>query len=666
MQNQNDYKDWLQKAKYLKKIIETLIEKGDIDTAEAKILEYKNLAPQDIEIKSIETILCIMKNQLNQAEQTAKEGLENCPFNFDLNYNLSYAQIALGKPQEAVEALINAKAVAKSEDEIKIIEDSIKGLKKTETNLDWSQETQLNYKLFPLKNTSQTYIGHPLFVKDGLEGYIPLYYNEAIQEYPVQLWNCFKTETLNAKITKDLCEFENLDNHTIPVAVTESADLILTTNQKEYKFTDFIPNRYYYLPVKSAEKITIKSLAKVIVGQPIALKQEKSHQAKLVLNIFVDGLSQEIIDQHTLEKLMPNTHNFFKKGSIFTNCYSNAEWTLASVPTMFTGRYQTNTHIYHPELLHTIDDQESMGTAFQKDGYLTFQACGNWRKNPAYGYTKGMDRMIYQSATVGSKAEDIIASFLEQQRAFEERDQFAWLSFFELHNVDDNKAPIISNQIRNSLDSRIIANDNKKSVAKSYDNKKIERYINEINRLDYYLKTLFDFVESKYPKDQFIVSLVSDHGQSYISEDQSLLGHSRIKVPFMVRGIGIPQQTTEDLMENIDLLPILLDKANIKYEENQFDGKTPIALGGKHPKEYVYSESIYPGKTYKANLEDKEHTFSFESEYPVQEDGRFDLGIYKIRLINKETNEDQTETHQEKTDRYFITVIDHISSYLKI
>ena len=48
---------------------------------------------------------------------------------------------------------------------------------------------------------------------------------------------------------------------------------------------------------------------------------------------------------------------------------------------------------------------------FQDEGYFTFQACGDWRKSPSYGYVKGFDRTIYQSATMGSLCNDIIFSF---------------------------------------------------------------------------------------------------------------------------------------------------------------------------------------------------------------------------------------------------------------
>ncbi|MBU5310759.1 sulfatase-like hydrolase/transferase [Tissierella carlieri] len=659
----------IEKAQYLKKIIRNLVEKGDFVNAKAKIAEYKRLFPEDIEIISIETVMLMIKGEIDRAEQHVLDGLTEVPFNFDLNYNLGFICQAKGKYHEAANAFIIAKSVATTKEEETIIQDAINEIKKIDEKVDLSKINQSNYKLFPLKNNDDTWIGKPLFEDKNGEGYISLYYDEALESYPTQLWNFYKTETLRGKIYES-GEFilGNLNKSVLPLATLDkNTSITIILDNKEYKFNDFVSNRFYYIPIRSEGKVRIKSNNKFIIGEPLDLNQYKKHNVKLILNLFIDGLSQKLIDKYSLEKLMPNTYNFFNRGTIFNNCYSNAEWTLASVPTIFTGKYQSNHKIFHPELLHTISDScKSMGTYFKEDNYLTFQSCGNWRKTPSYGYVKGFDRMIYQSATIGSRAEEIIFSFLEQMRAFEERDHFIWLSFFELHNIDDSITSKVSNQIINSIDSRIIEKDEKKSVVKDYDERKIERYINELNRIDFYLKIVYDFIENKYTNDEILVSLFSDHGQSYIDEGDYILRDARTRVPFMIRGKDISSTISDELMENIDILPTILEKASIKFNSQELDGKIPKILGGKEEKEYVYSESIYPGKTYKAVIRDWEHTLIFKSENNVEQDGRFILGDFSIVLENNLTKEDETNKNTEKVTKYFDIIISHISALLKI
>lgn len=50
---------------------------------------------------------------------------------------------------------------------------------------------------------------------------------------------------------------------------------------------------------------------------------------------------------------MPNTYNFFSKGVICTNAYSDSEWTTPSFSSYWTGRYSDktmnlNTDIWFP------------------------------------------------------------------------------------------------------------------------------------------------------------------------------------------------------------------------------------------------------------------------------------------------------------------------------
>lgn len=134
----------------------------------------------------------------------------------------------------------------------------------------------------------------------------------------------------------------------------------------------------------------------------------------------------------------------------------------------------------------------------------------------------------------------------------------------------------------------------------------------------------------------------------------------------MIRGKGIPSTISSDLIENVDILPTILDKASITFDSNAFDGQVPVTLGGKKEKEYLYSESIYPGKTYKAIIRDKEHSLIFESEGNVEDDGRFELGDFTIRLEDIRTKQDITNENLEKVKKYFNLIIDHIGSFLKI
>lgn len=667
-QIKNNVIDKFGKFTYVKRIIKSHINNGNLDKAKEKLDEYRLMFPQDIDINNIMTMLSIIENDLDEAERIALEGLKKVPFNFDLLYNLGFIYKLKKQHQKAADIYIKASKVATTDEEKRDVKEALDELRKLKPDIDFTKVEEVNHKLFPLKTDKSTYIGSPLFPINKDEGYFTQYYEGGyLGNYPVQLWNFYKTEILyGKKYGAGEKSFKVNSKSIIPISIlNQNTKVRLKVNGETYNFNNLIPNRFYYFPIKNEEEIDINSNGDVIIGNPIDIEQSKKHDIKLVLCLFIDGLSQKIFDDYPIEKIMPNTYSFFKKGAIFNNCYSNAEWTLPSVASIFSGKYQAHHNIFHPELPHVIGQGYNiLSEYFQDEGYFTFQACGDWRKSPSYGYVKGFDRTIYQSATMGSLCNDIIFSFLENVRAFKNRDHFAWLSFFELHRINEGLNPDISVQVNKTLKSIEKEEKHEKSVRVKYDENKIQRYVEEIRRLDYYLKLIYDFIEENYSNDEILISLFSDHGQSFLDNDTHILRDARTKVPFMIRGRHIPSTQTNDLVENVDILPTILEKCSIDYEVSELDGRIPHILGGDKKKEYVFSESKYPGQTYKAIIRDEFHTVTFESEGNVQSDGRFILGNFSIKLENNLTKQDETNEQSEKLNKYLDIIISHISAHI--
>ena len=59
-----------------------------------------------------------------------------------------------------------------------------------------------------------------------------------------------------------------------------------------------------------------------------------------------------------INKLIPNTINFFKAGLTFENCFANSEWTLPSVASLFTGKYTHKSKIFHPRYIKAFDSND--------------------------------------------------------------------------------------------------------------------------------------------------------------------------------------------------------------------------------------------------------------------------------------------------------------------
>ena len=57
--------------------------------------------------------------------------------------------------------------------------------------------------------------------------------------------------------------------------------------------------------------------------------------------------------------------------------------------------------------------------------------------------------------------------------------------------------------------------------------------------------------------------------------------------------LTIREKLSPKYIENIDLLTSLLNKTNIKFDQDNINGNLHFILGGKERK-YIFSESIYP------------------------------------------------------------------------
>lgn len=89
------------KVAKLKLNINKLIDIGDIANAEVLVNSYCNLAPNDIDLYSMRSILAFLKNDLIEAERVVLKGLLRSPYNCDLLNNKIYFMELSGRAKEA-------------------------------------------------------------------------------------------------------------------------------------------------------------------------------------------------------------------------------------------------------------------------------------------------------------------------------------------------------------------------------------------------------------------------------------------------------------------------------------------------------------------------------------------------------------------------------------
>lgn len=517
---------------------------------------------------------------------------------------------------------------------------------------------------FPLSK-SANYFFAPLFPSDRSNlAYHTKFYHEATQDPRLSQMQQYGSEILRGQtVSADTAWVADLDcASALPIAVTPRACERITGGHEirgsvgntPLHMSHLYAHHFYYLPINEPAKVSLSCKHDMVVGLPIPLRRPVRQRRKLVLMLFVDSFAWPIMDRIDLQRDLPNISRFFSKGAVFDNCFGVAEWTLPSIPSIHSGFYPGRHRVFHPRQDYRVSQHGCvLPQLFQNAGYLTFQSCCVWRKSPAYGYVEGFDRTVYQR---GRPFSDTSRALIEQLRAFPDRDHFCWLSAVDLHHPL-MLAPDISSQLQTPLGAFHFASGT--NVRTGQDAGRATRYVEELKRLDYYLGSLFDQLERQFTDEEMVVCLFSDHGVRFIGDDDQLLSPDVTNIACMMRGGGVPAGRTGELVQNIDLLPSLLHLCDLDGPAH-IDGRLPQVLGGSKSREYVFSQSIYPGQTYKASVKDGQYEFYFETCNPVDDDGQtdFDKAHCVLRLLG--THADISAEHAEVAGKFRRICEDHV------
>jgi len=485
---------------------------------------------------------------------------------------------------------------------------------------------------------------HPFLENNGNKYFAQIYGADKVTDTIIHQrgYLHFITEVITGEIYKEEFTFTTSNEVIIPVSIPDkntdkrNGKLIVQVNNSLFEMRGLKKNSFHYLSLPAKKNITINSPSNsIITGKPIIKKSHITTNKKLVISIFIDGLGAEIFNKKDFSTIMPNTSNYFSDGLIFFNGYANANWTLPSVPSIISGLYTINHGVYDSTLIqHIGEGYNVLSEYFKNAGYLTCRIDNGMRQSPSYNYAKGFDRTLQK---LNMPCKEVITNAIEHLTAFNERDNYLWLSFMDLHH-DLYGIPDTSKQVNMPLHIYDFASQKKKSPFASFDEKFIERYALEITRIDMYLGILYNFIKSNYNDDEIVVSICSDHGRGFLGSHEERLAEHRIKVPMMFKSIDIDSSTSDEIIEDIDYLPALLKATGLNVENSAIDGRVPRAMGGKIKKIFALCEDIHQEAKYYAAVYGVNHILFVESAEIVYNIKDFDFMSCKYRFFDRKSN----------------------------
>ncbi len=672
----------LKELRMLKQHIIELLQNNDLRSAEEKINEYSQYH-KNTDYYILKATYLFQLGDYKQTLDVLEEAFTNHPYSFEISFNMGIILETIGKGEESIQHYSYAAKRTKNPGEY---DACIENIQRVISNIQSDSSVSDEYisnlvnrcnqilneadgRSYPIDGSGESMVRKVMNKGSQEEFMINMYKLPLIADIGPENRLYHKTELVKGKEVEGETAISLNSPSIVPVSLIKAdSKLQIFQNDKEFEFTNSnLPyNRFHYLFFNEPGILSIKSTGKVFIGKPIS-KETKPDHPKLVLKIFIDGLSYKFLEQHGLQKVMPNTYQFFNEGFIGKNCYATSEWTLPSKASINTGKYSTSHKLLHPDLVYHFEKyNKMMSEYFSETGYYTSKICTNWRTTPGFGYYKGFDRVLYQNFMGGMDCKEVVMEAIEHIEAFKDGNNFLSISIMDLHNVPDEIENNLVVQADTEVSYRVSTNNKgETSVLTKFDTHKILKYYKEIQRVDLFLNVLYDHINKKYGKDEVVVLLHSDHGQTFLEEDHSITHESRRKVPLLMRGKNVPNMVSEELIETVDMLPMMLKACDIALPVS-IDGQLPESFGGEQKRDYAITHVIHPNQTYKAAITDCDHIFRFESKAEVQYDLSLNVDDYQVKLLNKYSGHDESDLHQEKINHYVEVIFDHIKGFIKL
>lgn len=316
----------------------------------------------------------------------------------------------------------------------------------------------------------------------------------------------------------------------------------------------------------------LKLLALLLVVLPISYiiyYAAKPKPASTIL-IILDTLRADHLGFYGYGRnTSPVLDQFAKDNLAFTNAVSTSSWTPPSVATMITGLYPSSHTMMPPgerdlaksKAFKLPDKAITLAEIFKENGYKTAALTPNPWITPEFGFDQGFDKFhthIRQNAEfITREAKEMIEDLAKDGKPF-----FALVHYLDPHDPYRPPAPY-SEMFTGKIPRDWDYNERMNSLMNQYDG--------EIRYMDYHLGDLFTWLKEKKLYDDTAILIIGDHGEQFLEHGDLTHGlqlyNEEINVPLFLKTAGTPLKgVIEEVVSNIDVLPTLVEQANIKFD----------------------------------------------------------------------------------------------------
>ncbi|WP_106626082.1 sulfatase-like hydrolase/transferase [Selenomonas massiliensis] len=409
----------------------------------------------------------------------------------------------------------------------------------------------------------------------------------------------------------------------VPVAGTEEGQKLFVSVSGSER--PAVLGKWAFSYFRFDESVTLRAEddSPYIVGTPIRVGHAP-HRRKLVLNILVDGLSWPAV-RECFAARMPETAQFFARGTVFDQHFSTSEYTYPALPAIETGRCPHHTQVFNEQNSHPLLPAHRTLSECMKDlGYYctAVMASGDGIYS---GALRGHDRILTHTGNL--PCHEGVERTIRHLEAFDEADQFLFLHCADVHpwnGVGYKFAPEVETHL--PPEERLFPLEkNGLSVRLPHYPIYQRQFFANLCHVDRSLGQLFAYITQRYTEDEYIVNLYSDHGSSIFAPPPpdgrvDVISENSTGAAWMMRGAGVPEGVrVQDLTSSVDIFPTLAHLCGFPVT-GDIDGRLPAVFGGT-PRDCVCSASQFPGQTFKLAVRTHDYALRMETQGFTETDG---------------------------------------------
>jgi arylsulfatase A-like enzyme len=325
-----------------------------------------------------------------------------------------------------------------------------------------------------------------------------------------------------------------------------------------------------------------------------------------VLLITIDTLRADHLGAYGYtRKTSPRIDALAHEGALFEEAYTYWPKTRGSFVAMLTGRRasQTGYSKSHPLLLGM---NPTLASVLKAAGYETAATVDNPNVAKELGYAKGFDsyRETWQEAALATETARAAAITEDGVRvlaaARPEQPFLLWLHYVNPHAPYTPPAPFdtafLDDDAKRGPRLEVVPGDHggipKQWAVAGQDRLGyyVAQYDGEIAAVDREVGRVLDALRSSAVKDQTLVIVTSDHGESlgehgYFFDHGENLFDPSLRIPLVLAGPGVKAGHRSPVFAStLDLVPTVLDAVKVSYPPD-LAGKSlwPAAQGGSGP-----------------------------------------------------------------------------------